>query len=385
MLLNPTDHLPQSVRDQDCIRRDEEIERRKVIYRESRAFSTALRTVVDRQSSGQLTRADGAVLAQLVLQNLRACVRKQLYCRPTRAWLASQTGYSERAVSKAITSLKDAGFIVVARYAKGGRMGHKGKGISTEFRSGCLQFLTDQLTAFGYRLPKSLIENIIDMAKWAAAQVGARVAIQTDSAKSADPTGKKVPGIVLQDDRAAPGNSGVVPVLQVARPVATVGDDPPTGPPGTSVSHCNENNGATRRYGALRRPPLSELARAAMPDAQMVPMPPIALPQGGAGVGYLIALWRRNSKNSAEIHVLAVECSVLECREVEHGRLLKLYLVSVNHKQIIELHYRVMIQLRNGEEWPWFVFALPDVVAAKEGTVAWAIVKDRCFHGLVPV
>ncbi len=283
------DHLPQSVRDRDCIARDDEIERRKVLYREARAISAALRSVVDHRHGGKFTRAEGAVLAALIRGNLRACVRKELFYRPTRRALAKDTGYSERTVSRAIGSVTRAGLIVVARYAKGGRMGDKGKGISTEFRSGCLQFVAGQLAALGYRLPKSLKADLDGIGRWAADQVGEHPP-HVDAAKSAEPTGTKCPGIVMQEDRAAPGKPDVSPVSRVAGALATVEDKPPAAPPGFYAAHCHENGKSGS--GSVPRPPLSGLARAAMPcpSADMVPMPLFGRERGFVVGGFLFAL-----------------------------------------------------------------------------------------------
>lgn len=186
MSLNPKDHLPAYVRDD---RNDEEIERLKGLYRQAKAVSKGLQTVLQRQRKGDLTRAEGEILSAMILQNLRACVRKELFYRPTRARLARDTGYSVRTVSKALTHFKELGLITVARYAKGGRLGDKGTGLATEFRSGRLKGFCEAMASLGYRLGKSLLAELRDLALWAEAQI--------------EPTGKKVPGtLVLNTKRA---------------------------------------------------------------------------------------------------------------------------------------------------------------------------------------
>lgn len=204
---DPVDHIPASMRDSDCLRYAEKVERQKSLFRQARGVATALRTITDRQR-GQLTRADGHVASLMVLQNLRACVRGELFYRPTRRGLAKETGYSERTISASLTRLRKAGIGVVARYGKGGRLGHKGKGLSTEWRSGCLQFLCDQLAALGYRLPKGLRDDLNDWGAWAARQVGQ----QPEHTDQAEPTGKQLPGTLVPLARAAPGNHRAEPV-----------------------------------------------------------------------------------------------------------------------------------------------------------------------------
>lgn len=276
MLSNPTDHLPKTVRDRDCIRRDEEIERRKVLYRQARNVSAALRTVTDRQRGGQLTRADGAVLAQMILQNVRACVRKEHHYRPTRARVASLTGYSERTVSKSITRLKEAGLIVAQRYAKGGRLGNKGKGLATEFRSGCLQFLCDQMASLGYRLGKDLRSDITDLGNWAAVQVGQHTEIKADAPRKPKPTGNLVRGTVMYLDRAAPKSQTEAPVARTVKAKPAVDRHPPTGSPRPSPILSNEHATTSGSVG-LKRPALGRLSRMAVANgSQMVPMPRLA-------------------------------------------------------------------------------------------------------------
>lgn len=272
MLSNPTDHLPKTVRDRDCIRRDEEIERRKVLYRQARNVSAALRTVTDRQRGGQLTRADGAVLAHMVLQNVRACVRKEHHYRPTRARVARLTGYSERTVSKSIKRLTDAGLIVVQRYAKGGRLGNKGKGLSTEFRSGCIQFLCDQMASLGYRLGKDLRSDITDLGKWAAVQVGQHTEVKVDALRKPKPTGNLVRGTIMYLDRAAPRSQTEAPIALTVKPKPAVGRHPPTGSPRPAPILSNEHATTSGSVG-LKRPALGRLSRMAVANgSQKVPM-----------------------------------------------------------------------------------------------------------------
>lgn len=312
----PIDHLPQTVRDNDIIRREEEIERRKTLFRQARAVSTALRTITDRQTDGHLTKADGAVLAHMVLQNLRACVRKERIYRPTRKRLAKVTGYSQRTVSKSITRLKDAGVLVVSRYAKGGRQGNNGKGLATEFRSGCLQFLTDQLKALGYRVGVTLHSDLSELARWAAAQVGEHTEVKADVSKQTEPTGNLVPGIICYRKEQGPKDKATTVATSSAtpEPVASGGicirnearaaDGAPRAasaapaarsaqgyPPGMAAHrpataehpiHGNQHKVSHKRSAASERPPVSKLARSAM-----VPMPPF---QSGVGTGDPIVL-----------------------------------------------------------------------------------------------
>lgn len=271
MSSSPIDHLPATLRDRDCIRLEEAIERRKALFRQARSVSAALRSITERQPQGQLTRAEGAILSQMLLQNLRACVRQERHYRPTRALLAKRTGYSERTVSKAIGRFKDLGLVVAQRYAKGGRLGDKGKGLATEFRSGCLQFLCDQLKALGYRLPKSLRCDLEDLARWAALQVGQQpTAQQSDPRSKPEPTGKQVPGTMLgQVKRAARNGPNPAPVATVqAEPTRKKGEPPLR--PGPHAFLSKESNSSSPRPGRIGRAPLSPLALAA---SGMVPMP----------------------------------------------------------------------------------------------------------------
>lgn len=105
----PFDHLSAYIRDADCQRRDEEIERRKALYRRAKGAASALRSLTDRQRHGKLTRADGMILSIMVLQNLRACTRRERFYIPSRAKLAAKSGYSERTVSQSLARLKEAG------------------------------------------------------------------------------------------------------------------------------------------------------------------------------------------------------------------------------------------------------------------------------------
>jgi DNA-binding transcriptional ArsR family regulator len=203
------------VRDIDCIRRDQEIDRRKALYRQAKALSNALRAVTDRQRGG-LTRSSGHVLAIMIRQNLRACVRGELFHRPTRAALAKETGHSERTVSRAITQLTEAGLIVTARYRTGGRLGRTGRGLATEFRSGCLMFLADQLAGLGYRLPKGLHEDLNGMAEWAGRQVGEASEQGADTPRDPVSTGTKCPGTLLTVRKAPPVDRAETPVADVA-------------------------------------------------------------------------------------------------------------------------------------------------------------------------
>ena len=255
----PIDHLPASLRDRDCLKRAEEIERRKTLFRQARGVAMSLRSITDRQRGGRLTRADGHILSLLVLQNLRACVRRERHYRPTRAMLAKSSGYSERTVSASIGRLKAAGIIVVARYATGGRLGNKGTGLATEFRSGCLQFLAEQLDGLGYRLPKALRADLSDLAAWAAAQVGEHTQPSEDTSPRPKPTGKKVPGTIVLLDRASPSVAGMA---QVAGPDRTASGrtlDPSERRRNAATVHCKDDN---RLDGTvdLSRPRLGRLA-----------------------------------------------------------------------------------------------------------------------------
>ncbi|WP_138468246.1 hypothetical protein [Poseidonocella sp. HB161398] len=287
MSSTPLDHLPKSLRDRDCIRLNEEVERRKSLFRQARAVSSGLRTIFERQAGGRLTRAEGAVFEVMVLQNLRACVRKERHYRPTRAMIARRTGYSERTVSKAIARFKEAGLVVVQRYAKGGRLGDKGHGLATEFRSGCMQFLGDQLAALGYRLPKGLRKDLMDLARWAAAQVGERTEPATDAPAKAAPTGKKVPGTIMPMDRGTPSNPEPAPVSASAGHAETHGEERPALPPSPGGLHCNENDLGHARRAVAERAPLGRLARAAL---HLVPMPRFAQAGEAAVGGYPFAL-----------------------------------------------------------------------------------------------
>lgn len=211
----PIDHVPASVRDRDCQRRDEAVDRRKALYRQAKALANALRAVTDRQRGG-LTRSAGHVLSILIRQNLRACVRKELFYMPTRAALAKETGLTERTVSAAISRLKEAGLIVIARYGKGGRLGRKGRGLATEFRSGCLTFCADQLAGLGYRLPTGLHDDLVGMAAWAARQTGEAPEQSADTPRERVSTGKKLPGTLSVTDRAAPVDGAEPPDATVA-------------------------------------------------------------------------------------------------------------------------------------------------------------------------
>jgi len=291
----PRDHLPASLRDSDCRRRDDEKDRRRAMYMQAKAAGNALRTIVRRQP-GPLTKADADVLAEMIRRNLGACVlRRRLYC-PTRARLARDTGYDVRTVSRALTKLKAAGVIVAARYASGGRLGHRGRGLATEFRSGCLQFLAEQLAGLGYRLPKSLRDDLAGLARWAAHQVGESTEPAPDSSRPEEPTGTKCPStFVCSLDRASPETQD--------------GDDPPDSPapapgcwPGIAekreghAAAVRPNPSATRviypshctadgNHGhiAMGRRPIraGSLASIALAHALAVPMP---RPLGGVGV-----------------------------------------------------------------------------------------------------
>lgn len=265
MYSTPTDHLPKTIRDSDCRRRDEEIERRKSLFRQARAVASALRTITERQPKGQLTRADGAVLATMVLQNLRACVRKELIYRPTRRWMARQTGYSERTVSTSIGRLKGAKLAVVSRYAKGGRLGDRGKGLATEFRTGCLQFLCEQLEQLGYRVPKSLRDDLVDLAKWAAMQVGESTETHSDFLSAEKPIEKKVPGTSGEVDTVSRQPAAVARVARVERPY-------PARPGRQTSTPCAMKG--LRDGAKLARPALGALARAALPFSAMITAQP---------------------------------------------------------------------------------------------------------------
>lgn len=262
MLSMPFDHLSRSMSDQVLRRRADEIERRKEMFRQARSVESALRTITDRQPGGQLTRGEAAILAKMIRQNLCACVRKERHYRPTRAMLAKQTGYSQRTVSKAITRFKEAGIIAVARYAKGGRLGDKGKGLATEFRSGCLQFIVEQLEALGYRLPKSLRDDLASLGRWAAAQVGESTFIKSDAPKPKKPTGKKVPGTLVLKDRWSLKDESTAPVATADEPGREVDADIPTVPP-DPAAFCAETGSGQMRNGAPSRPPIGNLARLA--------------------------------------------------------------------------------------------------------------------------
>ena len=45
----PIDHLPASLRDRDCLKRAEEIERRKTLFRQARGVAMSLRSIVSTQ------------------------------------------------------------------------------------------------------------------------------------------------------------------------------------------------------------------------------------------------------------------------------------------------------------------------------------------------
>jgi len=288
-LFSPTDHLPQARSDRDLARGNAEIERRKGLFRQARNTAQAIRTLTDRQPAGSLTRAEAAILSEMVLQNLRACVRRDLSYRPTRKRLAKATGYSERTVSTAIARLKDAGVVVVARYAKGGRLGDKGRGLATEFRAGCLQFLADQLAGLGYRLPKSLRADLVDLGAWAAAQVGEHTAPASDAPARAKPTGKKLPGTLYPSDRAAPKGRTEAPVAVVGfaengpRPVGSGIARRSAPPPAARTGHLPSTaQRVHQRNVGLERPDLGRLAGMALAAAGMVPMPPNRVREGVA-------------------------------------------------------------------------------------------------------
>lgn len=284
----PIDHLPRSMSDQALRRRSDEIERRRAMFRQAKAVASALRTITDRQPGGQLTRAEAAILARIIRQNFCACVRKERHYRPTRAALAKHTGYSQRTVSKAIARLKEVGIIAVARYAKGGRLGDKGKGLATEFRSGCLQFIIEQLQALGYRLPKSLRDDLAGLARWAAAQVGEQTVMQSDApkpkSKPKKPTGKLVPGTIVLKDRWSLKEEIAAPVAATDQPGREVDPDPPPAPPSSAVL-CAEPDRAGLRSAAPSRPAAGSLSRLAMtqwwpnePTAESVANPRHPLP-----------------------------------------------------------------------------------------------------------
>ncbi|WBU51889.1 hypothetical protein [Paracoccus sp. SCSIO 75233] len=241
-------------------RRSDEIERRKAMFGQARAVESALRTITDRQPGGQLTRGEAAILAKMIRQNLCACVRKERHYRPTRAMLAKQTGYSQRTVSKAITRLKEVGIVAVARYAKGGRLGDKGKGLATEFRAGCLQFIVEQMEALGYHLPKSLRDDLASLGRWAAAQVGESTVIKSDTPKPKKPTGKKVPGTLVLKDMWSQKDESTAPVATADQLESEVDAEPPPAPPGTTAILCAETGSGQMRNGAPSRPPVGTLA-----------------------------------------------------------------------------------------------------------------------------
>lgn len=194
----PNDHLPATLRDRDFTRRAEAIEALRADYRHARSISAGLRAITDQQSKGQLTRSAGFILAMMVRQNVRACARREATYRPTRRGLARLTGYSQRTVSTALSALKAAGLVVSFRYSMGGRQGDNGTGLATEWRAGCLQFLPEQLVALGYRLPKTMVEDLRDLAEWAARQVGERTGVER-SCPLQKPTGKKVPTTMVYE------------------------------------------------------------------------------------------------------------------------------------------------------------------------------------------
>lgn len=245
----PRDHLPASLRDADCRRRDDEIDRRKSLFRQARGMASALRTVTEKQR-GRLTRADGHILSLMILQNLRSCVRRERLYTPTRARLARLSGYDIRTVSRALAKLKAAGVIVIARYPQGGRLGHRGRGLATEFRSGCLQFLADQLAALGYKLPRSLRDDLAGLARWAAYQVGESTEPVRDLSRSRKPTGTKCLATTCPSDRGSPqAPTGA----QADHSQGQAADDPPSisdDPPGCSPCDSFEQ----ARHPATSRP-----------------------------------------------------------------------------------------------------------------------------------
>ncbi|WP_128910793.1 hypothetical protein [Tropicibacter alexandrii] len=262
--MTPTDHLPKTLPDRTCIRREEEIERRKSLFRQAKATSTGLRTALDQQyKRGSLTRADHLILTLMIRQNLRACVRKELFYRPTRKGLARASGYSQRTVSTSLARLKAAGLVVAVRYAKGGRLGDKGHGLATEWRSGCLQLLPDQLAALGYRLSKSFIADLRDLAAWAAHQVGQHTETKADIILPAPPTGKKLPGTLVGIVKRPLRQPHVAPVEASVGRVALLGDDPPALPFVGVIRNGDERAGSLRHADGLQRPALGRLAKLA--------------------------------------------------------------------------------------------------------------------------
>ena len=261
----PVDHLRATMHDRDYHRKNDAIERNKAMYRQARGVSTALRTSMERQPKGGLTRADGAILSLMILQNLRACVRRQLFYCPTRARLAKLSGYSERTVSRAIARLIKAGLIVVARYAKGGRHG-RGKGIATEFRSGCLQFLVEQMATLGYRLPKTLRADLTGLAAWAAVQCGEEPQHSTDTPSPVTKmsTGTQCPTTILPSERAVPIQPVKAADPQSEAPSSADTADPPRTSRGRHPFHgiCSGSHTANRLE--LVRAPMGRLASLAM-------------------------------------------------------------------------------------------------------------------------
>lgn len=207
----PRDHLPSSIRDRDCIRRDEEKERLKHFYTRAKAVQSGVRTALEKQPKGKLTRSQITVLAAMLRFNLGACNRRQVSYRPGRKALAKALGLSEATIKRAFGKFISAGVIVVHRYGKGGRNGDKGCGFATEYRSGCLQFLCEQLEDLGYRLPLTLQNELVELAEWAGEKVGQGFVGEMDTRKPAalsyqepigskqKPTGSKRPGNIIED------------------------------------------------------------------------------------------------------------------------------------------------------------------------------------------
>lgn len=310
ILLNPTDHLPQSVRDIDCVRRDEAGERIKAMNTQAKRVGNALRTVTEKQRKGGLSRSEALLLSLMIKRNLQACAKRSLNYRPTRVGLAKESGYDERTVSRGIKRLSELGMINIVRYAKGGRVGRNGKGLSTEFLSGNLQDLTRILTGLGYKLGKSLQVELESLANWCDHQVG----VVPKPAETDVSTETKCPGTFVckhkpqrSDDTVSPEPLGNGDTLSDRHDL------------GAQQRNCLERVGDQAQPRQQPRPILSNLARRAMPcrsdvtprsptnttgDAlsdtsapYMVPMPPFVSGAGTVDGGLFFSLPKNRGKN----------------------------------------------------------------------------------------
>lgn len=180
LFLTPRDHVPRA----------EAIGRQKALYGQAKSAAEKVRDTIRRLPRGVLPRSAAEVMEVMVLMDLRASIRREPTYRPTRKRIAAATGYSERTVSDALSRLAAAGLIEVACYGRGGRDGHRGHGLATEFRAGRVMAALDRLIAMGAKLAAGAIRGLRDLAAAVVAEP------RRAGFRHRKPTGKQLPGIL---------------------------------------------------------------------------------------------------------------------------------------------------------------------------------------------